>query len=994
MRNLLLIMTIALFSVSVSFGQGRVVTGTVTEADTGDPIPGANVVVKGTSTGSVTDIDGKYSVNIADEGTVLVFSFVGFVTEEIEVGNQSIINISLTSDITALSEVVVTGYGTQEKKEITSAVASVKEDAFQVGNVQDPAQLIQGKVAGLTIVKSGSNPNGGFSIRLRGLSTFNDDNPGPLVVVDGVIGADLNNVDPNDIASMDVLKDASAGAIYGTRGANGVIIVTTKSGKKGTSNVEYSGFISTETPYRLPEVLNAEEYRAFSQEIGKGTDFGTSTDWFDEITRTGVTQTHSLAISGGSESTTYRVSMNYRDINGISLNTGNDRINSRINLTHRAINNRLTLTANISGTLQRADYGNDGAFKHASIYNPTAPVRDENDPEFDIYGGYFQQVLFDYFNPVALIEQQVNEGTNKRLNMQLRGGYEIIDNLIFDMAYSYQTISELRNRYESKLSLGGGRNRNGLARKSADDFYNQLFESTLKWNGDIGNGTLDVVGGYSYQEFVNEGFHAEAGDFITDAFTFNRLGAANDFDNGLADVNSFKNSNKLIAFFGRVNFNWDRTWFVSLSGRQEGGSKFGDDNKWGFFPGVSGGVELANFINSSAVSNLKLRVSYGETGNNLQDSYLSLVVVERPEGNPSFFYNGTYVPAYGPQRNANPNLGWESKKETNIGVDYSFFGDKLYGAVDYYTRKTEALLWEFGVPQPPNLAPRTWTNVGDLRNSGLELLLNWNVVDNAKLKYTTTLTGTYYLENKIVSLSDSIDEANNFVFGIRDISNMGAPGQNNTPLVRVEEGKPMGQLWGLIYEGISEDGQWIHTDLNEDGEITGDDRAVLGNGLPDFELGWGNSFSFGNFDANIFIRGVFGHDLINSQRSFYEVPGAMVSYNLLRSARDIKNPDTGTYLDVDNALGKFSSLHVEKADYVKIQNVSIGYNFNMANSNAFQKIRVYFAGNNLATFTSYKGAEPEVRYSDDDGGVLAPGIDRRETWFQARSLALGVNLIF
>jgi hypothetical protein len=413
----------------------------------------------------------------------------------------------------------------------------------------------------------------------------------------------------------------------------------------------------------------------------------------------------------------------------------------------------------------------------------------------------------------------------------------------------------------------------------------------------------------------------------------------------------------------------------------------GADNKWGFFPGVSGGVELANFINSSTVNNLKFRVSYGETGNNLQNSYLSLVVVE-PSGN-SFFYNGEYVPAFGPQRNANPNLGWESKKETNIGFDYSFFNDKLFGAVDYYTRKTEALLWNFEVPQPPNLASTTWTNVGDLRNSGLELLVNWAAIDNGNFKYTPMLTGTYFIENKIVSLSDS---ASGFEFGVRDLSNMGAPGQNGTPLVRVEEGKPIGQLWGLIYEGISEDGQWIHTDVNEDGEITIEDRAVLGSGLPDFEFGWGNNFQFGNWDANVFFRGVFGHDLINSMRSFYEVPGAITSYNLLRGARDIKNPDTGTYLE--GSLGTFSSLYVEDGDYFKLENLSIGYNFNMANSEAFSRLRVYFAGNNLFVLTNYKGSEPEVRYSDNEGGLLVPGVDRRETWYLARSFSLGLNVIF
>jgi TonB-linked SusC/RagA family outer membrane protein len=985
MRNLLLTMMIALFSVSVSMGQGRVVTGTVTEADTGEPIPGANVIVKGTSSGSVTDLDGNFTVNVSSDDAVLLFSFVGFVSQEIPVGNQSTIDVVLESDVTALSEVVVTGYGTQEKKEITSSVASVKEDGFQVGNVQNAAQLIQGKVAGLTIVKSGANPNDGFSIRLRGLSTLNQDNSGPLVVVDGVIGADLNNVDPNDIESMDVLKDASAGAIYGTRGTNGVIIVTTKTGKKGSAQVDYNGFVSADSPYRFPDMLNADEWRAFSNELGLGVDFGASTDWFDEITRTGISQVHNLAVSGGNESSTYRISMNYRDVEGISIKTGFERFNTRINLTQRALNNRLTVTANIAGGFERAEYGNNEAFFQAAIYNPTSPVR-SSDEEFERYGGYFQQVLFNYRNPVALIEQQDNNGTNKRLNFQLRGAYEIWDNIIFDMAYSFQTTSELRNRYNYKEQFSQGLDRNGLARKSANDFYNQLFETALKYSGNVGSGTLDVVGGYSYQEFINQGFSAEGGDFITNGYSYNRLQASNDFDNGIGTVESFKNSNKLIAFFGRANITWDQTWFLSISGRYEGSSKFGKDNKWGFFPGVSGGVELANFINSSSITNLKLRVGYGETGLDLRESYLSTLVVE-PSGD-SFFFNGEFVPAFGPQRNENPNLAWESKVETNVGLDYSFFGDKLYGAIDYYTRKTESLLFEYEVPAETNVASRTWTNVGDLRNSGLELLVNWAAVDNAKFKYTPMITGTYYIENKIESLSDP---ANGLEFGVRDLSNMGAPGQNGTPLVRVEEGKEMGQLWGLIYEGISEDGNWIHRDVDGNGEITIADRAVIGNGLPDFEIGWGNNFQYGNWDANVFFRGVFGHDLINSMRSFYEVPGAITSYNLLRDARNLKNPNSGTYLQ--GALGTFSSLYVEDADYVRLENLSIGYNVNTSNSEMFSKIRVFLAGNNLFTITGYKGPEPEVRYSDD-GNPLVPGVDRRETWYLARSISLGVNITF
>ncbi len=962
--------------------QDKTVTGTVKEEDTGESIPGANVVVKGTSNGTVTDIDGNYSLSFTGDAAVLVFSFVGYKTVEIEAGNQSVIDVNLAPDITALSEIVVTGYGTQEKKEITSAVASVKEEDFNVGNVQSPEALIQGKVAGLTITKAGGNPNGGYNIRLRGLSTLGD-NTSPLIVVDGVIGASLDNVDPNDIESMDVLKDASAAAIYGTRGASGVIIITTKGGKEGQMNVDYNGYVNFESPYRFQPVLSASEWREFSSEVGLGTDFGSSTDWFDEITDNAVSQVHNVAVSGGNSSTTYRMSFNYRDVPGVALNTGFNRINSRINLSHKALNDRLTLTMNLGGTWGTSKYGYDEAFRYATIYNPTAPVR-STDPEFNKYGGYFEQVLFDYYNPVSILEQNTNDGTNKRVNLAIRGAYEIIDNLFFDMFYSLQTESDVRSSYRASTSFWSGRDRNGLARKSYDDRFNQLFESTLRWNGDLSNGTIDAVGGYSYQDFTNEGFRAEGGDFITDEFGYNNLSASQDFNNGLGDLNSYKNTNKLIAFFGRVNFNWNQTWFLSASGRYEGSSRFGENNKWGFFPGISGGVELANFINSASVNNLKFRVSYGETGNNLASSYLS---IQRLGPGSNFLVNGEWIPSYGPVSNANPDLRWEVKKETNIGLDYAFFNDKLYGAIDYYTRKTEDLLQNVAVPVPPNLFDRTWTNVGELKNSGLELLINWKAVTNSNFTYTPSLAFTNYLKNEIVSLSDS---TRGIQYGIRDIAGMGAPGQNDTPIIRVQEGAPIGQIWGLIYEGIADNGDWIHKDLNEDGEITNADRAVIGNGLPKVEIGFGNTFTFGNWDANLFFRGVFGHDLVNSYRSFYEVPNVIGSYNVIETARDLRGPN-GTLLNTSQ--GKFSSLHVEDASFFSLSNFSIGYSFNLPQGAAFRRIRIYGMGNNLFVATGYKGSDPEVRYADGSN-VLAPGIDRRNTWYLTRSFAFGVNLGF
>lgn len=971
----------------VSQEQIEAVSGKVTDGDSGESIPGANILIKGTSTGTVSDIDGNFTIDVPNQEAVLVVSFVGYVSQEIPVGNQSHIDVVLRPDVTALSEIVVTGYGTQEKKEITSSIVSVKSEEFNKGYVNDPAQLIQGKVAGLSISKPGGNPNGGYDIRLRGLSTIGA-NTQPLFVIDGVVGASLDNVDPNDIESMDVLKDGSAAAIYGTRGSSGVIIVTTKQGKKGAANIDYNGYVTMESIAKTVDVMNADEWRSLSKETGLGTDFGESTDWFDETTQTAISQVHNISMSGGTDKTSYRASFNFRDADGVMLNTGFTQLNGRINLTQKAINDRLTLNFNLGATHRKSQYGFTDAFRYASIYNPTAPVR-SSDPKYDIYDGYFQQVLFDYYNPVQILEENKNEGTDKRLNLSVKAAYEIIDGLILDAFYSIQSQSFLRGQYYDKNSYWTGMDRNGLASRRQDDNWNQLFETTAHWNGDIGSSVnLGALGGYSYQEFVNEGFRAEGGDFITDAFSYNNLSAALDFNNGIGSIDSYKNSAKLIAFFGRINLNINETWFVSASGRYEGSSRFGADKKWGFFPAISGGVELANFINASNVENLKFRVSYGVTGNQPAQSYLSLLRLG-PGGN--FFYNGAFVPGYEPVSNANTDLGWEKKAEIDIGFDFSFFGSKLFGSFDYYTRTTTDLLFEYEVPVPPNLYDQTWLNIGEIKNSGLELALTWKAIDKSNFSYAITFTPTYYLKNELVSLSGTFNGAE-LKYGVQDLGGMGAPGQSDVPLVRAEEGKPIGQLWALVFKEIDPDGNLIFEDINGDGTVDTNDRQVVGNGLPKFEMGFGNTFTFGgNWDLNIFFRGVFGHDLNNTYRAFYEVPNMIGSYNLPRTANDMRNADTGTLLN--NSSGVLSSYHIENASFVSLDNLSFGYSFNLADGAAFKRIRLYFAGNNLFYITGYQGVDPNPRYSDG-GNPLIPGIDRRNTWFRTRSFSLGVNLGF
>jgi TonB-linked SusC/RagA family outer membrane protein len=974
------------FAISLTFAQESTVTGTVS-SDAEGPIPGVNIVIQGTTQGAVTDVDGNFSITVPGPDAVLVFTSIGYAAQNVTVGNQTSINLTLSEDVMALDEIVVIGYGTQKKKELTSAISSVKAEEFNKGQVNNPAQLIQGKVAGLSISKPGGNPNQGYTMRLRGMSTIGA-NTQPLVVIDGVVGADLNNVDPNDIESMDVLKDGSAAAIYGTRGSSGVILVTTKKGRRGTAHVNYSGMVTLETVGKYPDVMSPDQWRALSAETGTGTDFGNNTNWFKETTQNAFQQTHNLSMSGGTDKTKYMASFNFRDGDGVAINTGYTQVNGRLNLSQKAINDRLTVDLNIGATQRESQLGFDEAFRYASIYNPTAPVKSD-DPQYEKYDGYFQQVLFDYYNPVAILEQNVNDRKDQRINVALKGTFEIIDGLKIDAFYSIQSQNENKSSYRDKNNYGTGMDRNGLARRWYDENSFQLFESTINYLTDINGASLQILGGYSHQSFGWEGFSAEGGDFITDAFTYNNLSAAGDFNAGIGEVYSYQNMSTLAAFFGRINLNVTDSWFLMASVRYEGSSRFGEGNKWGVFPAVGGGVDLANVLDITSMDNLKLRASWGLTGNQPPDPYMSLLRLG-PQGN--FFYNGEFIPGYAPVSNANPDLGWEKKGEFDIGVDFSMLDGKLYGSFDFYTRTTTDLLFEYEVSVPPNLYSTAWLNLGEIQNSGLELTLAWKAVQSGDFSYSTTITPTYYLKNELVSLSGTFNGAE-LTYGVRDLGGMGSPGMSDVPLVRAEEGQPIGQLWAHTFVEVDRDGNLILQDTNEDGAIDELDRVVVGNGLPDMEFGWGNTFKYKNFDLNLFFRSVLGHDLNNTFRAFYEVPQVITSYNLPVTATDMRNAETGVLLNsTSNVL---SDWHIENASFFALDNATLGYNFDMGNSSAFRNIRVFISGNNLFFITGYKGVDPSVRYGDGDPqNPLIPGIDRRNTWFRTRSFSLGVNVGF
>lgn len=990
------VITILLFCLAIGMAtaQERKVTGKVTSSEDGAALAGVNIVLQNTVTGVVTSQDGTYSITVPGPDAVLVFSFISFATQTITVGNQAKIDVALVPAASKLSEIVVTGYGTQRKREITSSITSVKADEFNKGSISSPEQLIQGKVAGLSINKPGGDPNQSYDIRLRGISTIGA-NTQPLIVIDGIIGGSLENVDPNDVESMSVLKDGSAAAIYGTRGSSGVILVTTKKGSKGTAVVEYNGYVTAEMVAKNVPVMNSSQWRKLHLETNLGTDFGFNTDWFNETEQTAITQVHNISLSGGSDKATYRASLNYHNAQGIQITTGYTQLNGRLNFTQKALGDRLVIDVNVGATQRKSQYGFPDAFRYATIYNPTAPVM-SSDPAYAIYGGYFNQQLYDYYNPVQILKMNKNDGQDRILNLAVRGTYQIMKGLSADAFYSLQSSENLRGTYYSKYSYFVGMGRNGLASRNDDVSTSQLFETSLRWTGDImPKVNLTAFGGYSYQDFMYEGFYAQGGDFITDAFTYNNLAAALDFKNGKGTITSYKNSEKLIGFVGRANLNIDNIYFLFASARYEGSSRFGENNKWGLFPAVGGGVDLARLLNISAIDNLKLRASYGVTGNRPSSSYLSLLRLG-PSGN--FFYNGKFVPGYSPVSNANTNLKWEKKAEIDAGFDFAFFKSTLTGSFDYYTRTTTDLLFPYEVPVPPNLYTTALLNLGKLRSAGLELAVTWNAVRTGDFTYSVSLTPSYSLENTLVSLSGTFNGAE-LKYGTRDLGGMGAPGQSDVPLVRAQEGKPIGQLWALVFKEIDQDGNLTFKDLSgpagvPDGTIDPYDRTVVGNGLPKWLVGFGNTFTYKNWDLNIFFRGVFGHDLINSYRAFYEVPRMIGSYNLPVTANDMRNGTTHVLMNASSGI--LSSWHVENADFVTLDNMSLGYSFKMPVSWRISKIRLYFAGNNLFYITGYKGVDPNPRYGDieDNNNVLVPGVDRRNTWFRTRSVSFGANIVF
>ena len=967
------------------------VSGVVTD-DTGEPLIGANVLEQGTSNGTITDLDGSYSLSVPD-GATLVFSFTGFTDQVLAVGNQSTINVQLATGA-LLDEVVVVGYGSQNKKEITSSVVQLGEEDFNQGAISNAAELLQGKVAGLQVYNRNGDPNGERTILVRGISTVGA-NVEPLIVIDGVIGASLDNVDPNDIESVNVLKDGSAAAIYGSRGSSGVIIVTTKTGsfESNETSMSYNGQISTASPFNSVNVLDGPEFVAAG-----GTNLGSNTNWTDEITRNGFTNNQGLSISGGSGNTTYRVSGNYRKSDGILVNSGFESFNGRLNLSTRALNDKLKINVTTSFTDRNQENGFEEALRYAVLYNPTAPVFGVDAPfqfNSEQFGGYFQTLgLFDSFNPVSIAEQNRNVTDRKQLNYGATFNYNFLENLTGTFQMSYENIAEDNRLYYPTTALfrGGADSpiRKGLANFS--DFFRdfKLYEGYLTWVKDFSNTNLTLTGGYSFQQTNERGSGFSLGDFPSNDIDFsNLISVSQDLQNsGLIGAGSGASPDqKIIAFFGRANVTIGNSLFLNASLRREGSTALGAENRWGFFPAFGIGTDLAKVANIGGLNNLKVRFGYGVTGA-LPPTYgLSQSTRGINNGTDG---SVTTVPAVA----GNPNLKWEEKAEFNFGIEAST--DRLSATLELYRREVEDFISLVALDQSLGMGSSQWQNAGKLSTNGIELSLNYDVVKNSKVSYNTGVVFSSY--------SVTLDSLN-APAGVR--GNLGSPGQNGTNMVLVEQGRTIGDIWGPVFEGVAEDGSPIMADLNGDGELlTAQDQAlepdgdfaVLGNGIPDFEIGWTNQVTIGDWSINAFFRGAFGHSLVNTFRAFYEPRiASQSSYNYVTSSKAVDGLTSA----------QFSSLYVEKADFFKLDNLTVGRRFTLGENSPFRNLQLSLNVRNPFVITGYTGTNPEPSLSDvgsasngatapfqDNPDVLVPGIDRRTNYFSSREVTFSVNVNF
>ena len=967
------------------------ITGTVLEEPSGEPAIGASILQVGTTNGVITDFDGNFTLNVP-EGTQIQISYMGFATQTLPAKNGMI--VKLAEDTHQLQEVVAIGYGSQKKKEVTGSVASLKAEDFNAGVQSNPVGLLQGKVAGLNISRTTSDPTStGYNIQIRGFSTLGvGTGNSPLYIVDGVPVSSIDNISPDEIASMDVLKDGSAAAIYGTRGTNGVILITTKrgasaGGDKTETQVEYSGYVNVAWVNSKLRMANAEEFRSLGTWTnGKmsGVDLGSSTDWQSELTRTAaITHNHNLAISGAHKNFSYRASVNYKGAEGIAKNNKRNEIVAKLAADQKALNGWLQLQYDVSYMHYRNNYANSEYFAMAAQLNPTMPILDETSPN-----GYYTAALSNgQYNPVEALNncESYQDGNYFRGSLKATVNIKPVPGLKLNAFAAIEEGDNHSYSYNKQLYSTGSISWSDWANRQMDMNLNQLYEATADYANGWDGHNIVAVAGFSYQHFMSDGEKISNCGFAMDNIKYYGIGEGA-ADKSNLSANSWRNSHALAAAFIRVNYNYNEKYLLSASLRAEGSSRFGANNKWGWFPAVSAGwrIKGEDFMKDADwCDEMKLRFGFGVTGNNLGESLRSVALLSKSD---VIEFNGGQVNTYTVSQNVNPNLRWEKKYEYNLGLDFAFLQNRLSGSLEGYFRHTKDLLWNYNVPTPPYQYPTLLANAGQMVSYGVELAVTGVPVQTKDVTWTSSLTLAWN-KNRITKLSDPEQGFNytetfeGYLYG-----NKFNGGEAYTQVLR--EGQTVGEWYGYKFLGINSSGKWVYEDRF--GSPTTNpqtaDKQYLGSAQPALTYGWNNTVKWKDLDVTIFFRGVIGNKILNVTRYMYTPDGTDVTTNYNFFVNDVRDGYNGkqVYADYQN----FSDYWLESGSYLKCDNITVGYTFKFPESKYVRSLRLYATGQNLFTITSYSGLDPEVNTSCLD----YPGVDINNFYPKTGSFLFGVNL--
>lgn len=990
-----------------SFAQ-RTITGKILDATDNSAMPGANVSLKGTNTAVMTDIDGSYSIAVPNDQAVLVYSFIGKIPKEVVVGSQSTIDVSLVDETTSLSEIVVVGYGTAKRKDLTGSVASISSKELNPGVNPNPLQAIQGKVAGLVITQPSGDPTQSPTVRLRGYTSLAGGSD-PLYVVDGMIGVPISSVSPNDIETMDVLKDASAAAIYGSRAANGVILITTKRGKSGKPTITFDNYVGVSTISKKFDLLDGQGYVDAvsrikgSDALGDGLRFPKdasgnyyNTDWIKEVTQNGVINNHDFSIAGGSPGLTYRGSLNYLNQEGLVKNTGTRRATSRINLDQRAFDDRLNIQYSIAYTETRNKFAADNLIERATTFLPTLPIYDSSGDYYEVGGA------FSLYNPVAMLENYTNEEEKKLMQGGINLRYEILDGLTLGASGQLQRESGVVDVWTNpsiKAFVGD----NGRASRRLWEDNNKLMELTANYFKSLNPETnMAFLVGYSYQQTDKNGFQAANNGFVTDFVTIDNLGLGSGTlinpSNNYAT--SYRNQAKLISFFGRATLNLKDKYNFTATLRQDGSSKFGDNNKWGLFPSFGAGWIISNeefYGQRTGLNYLKLRAGWGQTGNSEGINPYNSIRLYGPSGT---YYDGSvgdFLPGYAITQNANPDLKWEVLETTNVGLDFQLSSGRFSGTLEWYNKLTKDMLYNYNVPANgvDYFTNSILANVGEMKNWGIEFSFGGAVVDKAKFTWTPQLVISYN-KNEVVSLSND-----QFQTGQVRFNPFGGRGLSDVFASYLTPGRPLGEFNNVpTFLEFNSDGQVVMVggDGNGTTDVSKSDAYVAvengnpisqGNPQPFMNAALSNNFRYGNFDLSFQLRGTFGNSILNNIRNNLMISGSILETNMLADVNTL--PD-------NYSENKLTDMWIEKGSFVRFDNWQLGYNFPKL-SKAISNARVYVGGNNLFIITKYKGIDPELQTKGDleNNTSQIPnriGIDYNGVYPKTRTFQLGLNLTF